>query len=214
MLVCPLFSGLGCKIKFVNSAFFPVLTGAVDMCDILMETTQDSYLMELCSNITHTQRAEITWMSQWLEARDMAVRAPCDQNCSSEAVPFAPREDTLSTSSFCHGIAGQLLDGYCCCNEATFNTNGYSCGVPTWVEGLGLFVPKVLCQRTCGKCSSSERPLWVPACGEGSQHHDIGSDSHGNNSHDDHDVLKPGDLLKVSFLALICWFSSGLTQNH
>jgi len=177
------------SLDFVRM-MLPHHAGAVDMCDILTETTQDSYLMELCSNITHTQRAEITWMSQWLEARDMAVRAPCDQNCSLEVVPFAPCEDTLSTSSFCHGIAGQSLDGYCRCDEATFNANGYSCGAPTWVEGFGLFVPEALCQRTCGKCSSSERPLWVPACGEGSQHHDMGSDSHGDNSHDDDDVLE------------------------
>lgn len=147
------------------------------MCDILMETTKDEYLIELCDNITHTQRAEIAWMAQWLEARDMPATASCQDNCTLEAGAFAPCEDTLATSSFCHGIAGKSQDGYCRCDEATFNASGYSCSEPTWVDGFGLFVPEILCARSCGTCPTSmDRPLWAPSCDGGHEHHHGGMD--------------------------------------
>lgn len=137
------------------------------MCDILMETTTDDYLVELCDNITLTQRAEIAWMYQWLDARDMAPVAHCQANCGLDAMglaAMAPCEDTLSTSSFCHGIAGKAQDGYCRCGSETFATSGYSCGETAWVDGFGLFVPDILCKRSCGKCPMGNRPLWVPGC--------------------------------------------------
>lgn len=104
----------------------PHHAGAIDMCAILMETTEDAYLIELCDNITLTQRAEIVWMSEWLEARDHPAIAPCEEDCAVyEIMSLAPSfcEDTLSTSSFCHGIAGNYQDGYCRCDEETFAAN-------------------------------------------------------------------------------------------
>jgi len=51
------------SLDFVRM-MLPHHAGAVDMCDILMETTIDNYLIELCDNITLTQRAEVAWMFQ------------------------------------------------------------------------------------------------------------------------------------------------------
>merc|ERR1719261_2190505 len=68
------------SLDFVRM-MLPHHAGAVDMCDILMESTQDNYLIELCDNITHTQRAEVAWVYEWLDARDQVATAPCRDDC-------------------------------------------------------------------------------------------------------------------------------------
>ena len=73
------------SVDFVRM-MLPHHAGAVDMCDILVETTEDDYLIELCNNITLTQRAEISWMYQWLSERDEAITAPCGE-CGEEGHP-------------------------------------------------------------------------------------------------------------------------------
>jgi len=127
----------------------------------------------------------------------MAVTASCNAGCSLDAGTLAasvPCEDTLSTSSFCHGIAGRSQDGYCRCDEVTFAASSYNCGEATWVDGFGLFVPEVLCRRSCGQCPVDSRPLWVPSCSTGvsngdahqnmveSSNHSDGMDHGGENS--------------------------------
>ena len=165
------------------------------MCDILMETTEDDYLIELCGNITLTQRAEISWMYQWLTERDQAITAPCKECDEASMVMMEPCEDILSTSSFCHGVSGNNQDGDCRCPE-TLEANGFICDEPSWVEGVGLFLPEVYCKRTCGKCPEDMRPLWVPTCegdDSGMDHSGMGDDDRhgmdhsgmdGNGSHD------------------------------
>merc|ERR1719198_1863521 len=68
------------SVDFVRM-MIPHHAGAVDMCDTLLLSTTDSYLIDLCDNITMTQRAEIAWMYEWLQARDLSVSAPCDMDC-------------------------------------------------------------------------------------------------------------------------------------
>ncbi|CAB9519826.1 Domain of unknown function (DUF305) [Seminavis robusta] len=168
----------------------PHHASAVVMCDILVETSQDEYLIDLCDNITITQRAEIAWMNEWLMARDFAPTAPCHDCSNTDVIPstnlevgrageidthsmsFMPCEDILSTSSFCHGIDG-VQDGYCRCDQETFDANGYSCNEATWVDGIGMFVPSVYCKRSCGLCPSGSRPLWAEPEGcelDGAEH--------------------------------------------
>ena len=93
-----------------------------------------------------------------------------------------PCEDILSTSSFCHGVAGNAQDGYCRCDE-TLEANGFVCAEPAWVDGVGLFLPELYCKRTCGKCLSDMRPLWVPGCNNG----DHSGMDHGGTDHSDID---------------------------
>ena len=55
-------------VDFVRG-MIPHHKGAVAMCDVLADHGNngvDPYLVELCGNITRTQRAEIAWMSKWL----------------------------------------------------------------------------------------------------------------------------------------------------
>jgi uncharacterized protein (DUF305 family) len=162
------------RLDFVRM-MLPHHAGAVDMCGILMETTDDDYLIALCDNITATQRAEIAWMAEWLAARDLAPTAPCEAcdadltDGANDVVTFMPCEDTISTSSFCHGITGMSSrDGHCRCNNETFTANGFSCDGTTWVEGFGLFVPSVYCKRYCGVCPTDSRPLRAEPCSGGS----------------------------------------------
>lgn len=139
---------------------------AIEMCDIVLETTMDDFLNNLCANITLTQRAEIAWMHDWLTSRDYAVTSPCG-DCT--AVEIDPCEDLLSTSSFCHGL-GVQPDGYCKCAE-TLQGN-LTCESPSYVEGVGLFEPQNLCQRSCGQCPSEiERLIWPVECSASDGHH-------------------------------------------
>ena len=74
-------------VDFVR-AMIPHHKGAIAMCEVLV--SEDAYLVELCVNITRVQRAEVAWMSQWLDARDHVVDAPCGHkahihgNCPSK----------------------------------------------------------------------------------------------------------------------------------
>merc|ERR1712232_594108 len=52
------------SVDFVRG-MIPHHEGAIAMCDVLMNTTSDNYLIELCDNITMTQHAEIAWMREW-----------------------------------------------------------------------------------------------------------------------------------------------------
>lgn len=54
----------------------PHHAGAVAMCDVLLKSTEDEYLKELCGNITSAQQAKIIWVSDWLAARNGTI-PPC-----------------------------------------------------------------------------------------------------------------------------------------
>ena len=139
----------------------PHHAAAIEMCQIVEETTEDEYIIELCSNITHTQHAEISWMHDWLTERDLAPAAPCG-DCAEENFMQTPCEDLLSTSSFCHGLtAGQ--DGYCRCDD-TITSDDFSCNAVSYLDGFGVFVPFTQCKRTCGLCPSNERSIWPHNC--------------------------------------------------
>lgn len=84
--------------------------GAIAMCDVLMDSTSDGYLIELCGNITRTQYAEIAWMREWLDIRATEWLASCSDCEDNQVDNELPCEDLLSTGSFCHSL-GQ--DGYC-----------------------------------------------------------------------------------------------------
>lgn len=168
-------------VDFVRM-MLPHHASAVEMCDVVLETTQDDYLMDLCANITLTQRAEIAWMYDWLEARDLATSAPCG-DCEMMAVMTKPCEDLLSTSSFCHGL-GFGQDGYCKCNDTL--TSDLSCDEINYEDGVGLFVPENMCKRSCGLCPSEERPLWPYACHSSSNHDGHEDEDHGDHGMGDH----------------------------
>ena len=71
-------------VDFVR-AMIPHHKGAIAMCEVLV--SEDAYLVELCVNITRVQRAEVAWMSQWLEARDHVVDAPCGLRANGNCDP-------------------------------------------------------------------------------------------------------------------------------
>lgn len=165
-------------VDFVRM-MLPHHAGAIEMCGILNESTDDSYLVNLCSNITMTQKAEIAWMHEWLASRELAASAPCG-DCEAEPAIKRPCEDLLSTSSFCHDLGD---DGYCRCDVAL---EDFDCDSPTSVPGVGLFEPSKMCRRTCKLCTST-MPLWPHSCGKddhGTMHDD--KDDHGT-MHDDKD---------------------------
>lgn len=142
------------SIDFVRQ-MIPHHAAAIEMCDIVVENTKgDEYLVELCSNITLTQKAEISWMYEWLTERDIAVAAPCDEQCDESKFMSRPCEDLLSTSSFCHGLSF-AQDGYCRCDE-TFANDQFSCDNVSYIQGVGVFTPGLECKRTCGLCSMDE----------------------------------------------------------
>ena len=149
------------SVDFVRM-MVPHHAGAIEMCDILLETTKDDYLIELCGNITLTQRAEIAWMHDWLISRELATSAPCG-DCEEADFIAPPCEDILSTSSFCHGL-GFGQDGYCRCEDTL--EAGFSCEEDEYVDGVGVFVPIDLCKRTCGLCPEDMRPIWPGGCYE------------------------------------------------
>ena len=188
----------------------PHHAGAIDMCNILMESLgendgPDDYLVELCGNITRTQKAEIAWMYEWLMARNMSTSMPC--NCPMDSYDHdnggmtnhtntgmmpdmldqqdrpEPCEDLLSTSSFCHGL-GFGQDGYCKCQD-TLDLLGpdVSCDrEASFVDGIGLFVPAQVCRRSCGMCpfASTEDSYWFGGCSSKTDH--SGHESHGDSS--------------------------------
>merc|ERR1719161_591590 len=103
----------------------PHHAGAVEMCEILRAHAHlDTYLDALCVNVTRVQRAEISWMSQWLNARGFSTIAPCQEDCPAGQVfapqPALPCEDLLSTSSYCHWNGEATGDPkYCTCEGMT-----------------------------------------------------------------------------------------------
>jgi len=160
-------------VDFVR-AMIPHHKGAIAMCEVLV--SEDAYLVELCVNITRVQRAEVAWMSQWLDARDHAVDAPCgldaNGNCPSDkdktVLPFGgetpalPCENTLPTSSFCHTLDGGVNEAYCTCERAAAD---HACGSTAMVDGLAILDMDAECARFCGLCPSGARPdLFPQAC--------------------------------------------------
>ena len=153
-------------VDFVR-AMIPHHKGAIAMCEVLV--SEDAYLVELCVNITRVQRAEVAWMSQWLDARDHAVDAPCgldaNGNCPSDkdktVLPFGgetpalPCENTLPTSSFCHTLDGGVNEAYCTCERAAAD---HACGSTAMVDGLAILDMDAECARFCGLCPSVGAP--------------------------------------------------------
>jgi hypothetical protein len=154
------------SVDFVRQ-MIPHHAAAVAMCEVVMESTKDYFLVELCNNITLTQKAEISWMYEWLTERDTAVAAPCDDECDSSNFMTRPCEDLLSTSSFCHELSFGA-DGYCRCDD-TFADDQFSCSNDTYLEGVGVFVPALMCKRTCGLCGvdgsdPNVTSIWPHSC--------------------------------------------------
>lgn len=65
------------SIDFVRG-MIPHHEAAVGMCDVLLHSSTDPYLTDLCHNITYTQYAEITWMHKWLDQRGHDSLASCE----------------------------------------------------------------------------------------------------------------------------------------
>ena len=143
------------SVDFVRR-MIPHHKGAVAMCEVLNKyggDNVDGYLAALCVNITRIQRAEIAWMSKWLSARKHSTVAPCG-TCSGGVAfvePALPCEDTLSTSSFCHILGGDL---YCRCFDVVdADSNDTKCGDAYQVDGFGEMDVSAECERTCGLCA-------------------------------------------------------------
>ena len=137
------------SVDFIRQ-MIPHHAAAIEMCDIVVEITEDEYLVELCNNVTLFQKAEISWMYEWLSERDTSVAAPCEEECDASKFMTRPCEDLLSTSSFCHGLTIGS-DGYCRCDE-TFADDQFSCDNVSYIQGVGVFTPAMMCKRTCGIC--------------------------------------------------------------
>ena len=61
------------------------------MCAVLSESPEaDGQLLELCTNITRVQWAEVAWMEKWLVARGHAVHSPCGLTTACAAAPDSP----------------------------------------------------------------------------------------------------------------------------
>jgi len=164
--------------------------GAIGMCNVLVDTTSDSYLLELCDNITTTQYAEIAWMHEWMANRGHEMFAPCSE-CSgddshggmssgmgnmTESKAELPCEDLLSTTSFCH-LLGQ--DAYCKCNDVLAEVGG--CGSSTLIDGVGVMNVDEQCARTCGLCPA-RKPIFHYLCESDHAH----GASHNHGDMDDH----------------------------
>lgn len=189
-------------VDFVRG-MLPHHEGAIGMCEVLMNTTTDSFLIELCGNITQNQYAEIAWMREWLDIRGHAAYAPCAEcemmmsgdetmetmgsetmgaNMTSMGMDMVmsgslPCEDLLSTSSFCH-LLGQ--DAYCKCSDVLGEIA--ECGTSTFIEGVGVMNVDEQCARSCGLCPGRE-PIFHYLCND--EH-----DAHGG--HEGHGTMDGG----------------------
>merc|ERR1711971_534741 len=112
----------------------PHHAGAVAMCEVLHKSAvEDTYLSELCANITRVQRSEIAFLSEWLAARDKKVIASCAV-CDGGAAHVQPEpvcDDRLPSSSFCHVLGGDLL---CTCEQTIAQ---HACGDIVEIKGFG-----------------------------------------------------------------------------
>merc|ERR1719440_2135596 len=135
----------------------------------------DPYLVELCANITRLQRAEIAWMSEWLENRGHKRTAPCEV-CEEYTEPAMPCEDKLPSTSFCHRLGGDFM---CKCE-----TQKDSCDKKEDIAGFGVLDVTSECQRTCGTCPAERPPLFhTNPCMSGDKGH---GDHGGHGSHGGH----------------------------
>jgi uncharacterized protein (DUF305 family) len=167
-------AGMGIRVSCDHSvdfvrAMIPHHAGAVRMCEILQEhsdaSSLDSTLRALCQNITKTQRAEIAYLSEWLDVRGHSTIAPCMDRCCPGDQPLAPApslpcEDTLSISSFCHQFGG---DSFCSCG---IMTDTHACGSEVRIDGFGMLVVDAECKRHCGLCPLDRAPLFYTECPE------------------------------------------------
>jgi len=154
---------LSCKhdVDFVRS-MIPHHSGAIVMCDILAANTKnkpDVVLNELCANITRLQRAEITWMAQWLMQRKHEIAAPCCKTKDAKVTqPAMPCEDILSSTSFCHSAGGDFM---CKCKEII---KEHPCGSLDMIKGFAVLNTTSECQRTCGGCPGKRAQLFSQVC--------------------------------------------------
>ena len=170
-------------VDFVRG-MLPHHEGAIAMCNVLMNTTADDYLIELCGNITLTQHAEIAWMRLWLDSREKEWLAPCS-DCSGDVDTELPCEDLLSTSSFCHTL-GQ--DGYCRCDDVIGKVA--FCGATTFIPGVGPMTVDAGCARSCGLCPD-RKPTFHYACDDAHGDHGHHGD-HGNHNDGMEMTMAPG----------------------
>jgi len=184
--------GMGIDISCDHTADFvramlPHHAGAIRMCDILTEFRDpqdfDTGLDELCLNITRTQRAEIAWMSQWLDSRGHAIDAFCIEACDDGTCPSSPPElpceNILPTSSFCHLLGNSYSWEYCTCEGLT---EQFACGTENLIDGFGLLDVSAECSRHCGLCPAERPPLFHDACPSDAEagHGDEHGDGHGD----------------------------------
>jgi len=154
---------ISCKhdVDFVRS-MIPHHSGAIVMCDILAANTKDKpdvVLNELCANITRLQRAEITWMAQWLMERKHKIAAPCCKTKDAKVTqPPMPCEDILSSTSFCHSAGGDFM---CKCKDII---KTHPCGSLDMIKGFAVLNTTAECQRTCGGCPGKRAQLFSQVC--------------------------------------------------
>jgi len=157
-------------LDFVRG-MIPHHAGAIAMCEVLQKSAvNDSYLSELCGNITRVQRSEIAFLSEWLAARGKDVSASCEK-CKGGAVHVQPEpvcDDRLPSSSFCHVLGGDLL---CTCEETIAK---HGCGKIVEIQGFGHLDVSAECKRSCGHCNGNRPPLFHKPCGMGKHKHGHG----------------------------------------
>jgi hypothetical protein len=183
--------------------------GAIAMCEVLLETTSDPYLLELCGNVTLTQYAEVAWMHQWMANRGHEMYAPCSTDCTAQ--------DEMEMNNGTHDMIQQLgdmemkdntqnsiestktelpcedllsttffchslgNDSYCKCSDVLAELG--ECGSLTFLPGVGTININDQCARTCGLCPARQ-PLFHYVCG--AENHGLGGSDMTENGHENH----------------------------
>ncbi|CAK9059106.1 unnamed protein product, partial [Durusdinium trenchii] len=134
-----------CKVEqdFVQ-AMMPHHQGAVDMCAILLTSTEDEYLLGLCRNITRLQRAELAWMQDWLTYKAVPIGASCSPSVVRADDYCA---DLMPITDVCHDLGG---DRICDCS-------GLLDSCSTTISARGRrFAVSMVCQESCGLCEEQK----------------------------------------------------------
>eukprot|EP00913_Durusdinium_trenchii_P001000 g922.t1 len=158
-----------CKVEqdFVQ-AMMPHHQGAVDMCAILLTSTEDEYLLGLCRNITRLQRAELAWMQDWLTYKAVPIGASCSPSvvraddycadlmpitdvCHDRAAVRGPRVTAFAPASAPKSKRQDLGgDRICDCS-------GLLDSCSTTISARGRrFAVSMVCQESCGLCEEQK----------------------------------------------------------
>lgn len=122
-------------------AMLPHHQGAVDMCAVLLSSTKDVWFLELCTNITRMQAAEMAWMQEWLQYQGKPVGA----SCHAVAVQ-SYCADLMPITDLCHDLGGDRL----------CNCSGLVASCSTTARAAGRrFAVATVCRKSCGLCEAT-----------------------------------------------------------